>query len=83
MSFTGGCLCGGMRYEIRRKYLNAIHCYCAMCRKAHGTAYSTHVAARPDHLVDLRLVDINLVLRSGVRLVGSEVERPAELPVAY
>ena len=54
MSFTGGCLCGEMRYEIRRKFLTAIHCYCAMCRKAHGTAYSTHVAARPDQFAWLQ-----------------------------
>ena len=51
MTFTGGCLCGSIRYEIQRKHLNAIHCYCAMCRKAHGTAFSTHVITRPDQLV--------------------------------
>ena len=48
MAFVGGCLCGACRYEIDRKYLNAIHCYCGMCRKAHGTAFSTHVALRRD-----------------------------------
>lgn len=48
MAFVDGCLCGACRYEIDRKYLNAIHCYCGMCRKAHGTAFSTHVALRRD-----------------------------------
>ena len=48
--FPGGCLCGAVRYEIERKFLNAMHCYCGMCRKAHGTAYSTHVMLRPDHM---------------------------------
>ena len=50
MSFEGGCLCGAVRYQIERRYLNAIHCYCGMCRKAHGTAFSTHVVIRPDQL---------------------------------
>jgi hypothetical protein len=27
-----------------------MHCYCGMCRKAHGTAYSTHVMLRPDQM---------------------------------
>ena len=50
MSFDGGCLCGSIRYELLRKYLNAIHCYCGMCRKAHGTAFSTHLMARPEQV---------------------------------
>ena len=50
MAFTGGCLCGQLRYEIDRKHLNAMHCHCRMCRKAHGTAFSTHVMLRPEQL---------------------------------
>ena len=50
MSFDGGCLCGAVRYRIERKHLNAMHCYCGMCRKAHGTAFSTHFMTRPDQL---------------------------------
>lgn len=51
MSFKGGCLCGNIRYTIKRQHLNAMHCYCSMCRKAHGTAFSTHVVCRPDQIV--------------------------------
>lgn len=50
MSFAGGCLCGAIRYRIDRRHLNAVHCYCGMCRKAHGTAFSTHAVARPDQI---------------------------------
>ena len=50
MGFEGGCLCGAVRYRVERRYLNAIHCYCSMCRKAHGTAFSTHTLMRPDQL---------------------------------
>lgn len=50
MSFAGGCLCGGVRFTVQRRHLNAVHCYCQMCRKAHGTAFSTHAVVRPDQL---------------------------------
>ena len=50
-SFQGGCLCGAVRYRIDRRFLNAIHCHCQMCRKAHGGAFSTHVVARHDQVV--------------------------------
>ena len=50
MPYEGGCLCGTNRYEILRKHLNAMHCYCEMCRKAHGTAMSTHLIVRPEQL---------------------------------
>lgn len=50
MAYQGGCLCGERRYEIDRKHLNAMHCYCDMCRKAHGTAFSTHLILKPEQL---------------------------------
>ena len=50
MSFTGGCLCGGVRFTVERRHLNAVHCYCQMCRRAHGTAFSTHTIVRPDQI---------------------------------
>ncbi len=51
MAFQGGCLCGRFRYAIERRSLKAMHCYCDMCRKAHGTAFSTHAIVRPHQLV--------------------------------
>jgi hypothetical protein len=50
MSYPGGCLCGAVRYEIARSHINAVHCYCQMCRKAHGTAFSTHAIVRPEQI---------------------------------
>ena len=49
-TFTGGCLCGRVRYELQRKFLNAMHCHCSMCQRAHGGAYSTHLVFRADQL---------------------------------
>lgn len=51
MAFTGGCLCARVRYAIDRKFLNAMHCHCAMCQRAHGGAFSTHVVMKADQLV--------------------------------
>ena len=45
---TGGCLCGQVRYQIKRSHIMAMHCYCGMCRKAHGGAFSTHAPMRRD-----------------------------------
>lgn len=42
----GGCLCGAVSYRITRSHLSAVHCYCDMCRKAHGGAFSTHAPMR-------------------------------------
>jgi hypothetical protein len=37
--FTGGCLCGALRYEAEGEPLNAGHCYCADCQKASGSGF--------------------------------------------
>jgi hypothetical protein len=37
--FTGGCLCGALRYETEGKPLFAGLCYCADCRKASGSGF--------------------------------------------
>ena len=42
---NGNCLCGAVRYEIDGPLSMMIHCHCSMCRKHHGTAFATFVAA--------------------------------------
>jgi hypothetical protein len=37
--FTGGCLCGALRYEAEGEPSLMGHCYCADCRKASGSAF--------------------------------------------
>ena len=37
--FTGGCLCGALRYEAQGEPLHAGHCYCSDCRKASGSGF--------------------------------------------
>lgn len=48
MTHTGGCLCGSIRFKVSRSHLAGFNCYCGMCRRAHGGAFSTHVPMRPD-----------------------------------
>ncbi len=38
--FTGGCLCGGVRYRIEGVCRDIINCHCENCRRTHG-----HIAA--------------------------------------
>jgi len=52
-AITGGCLCGGVRYEVSGPLRDVIECHCTMCRRTHG-----HVAAytvAPKHA--LRIVE--------------------------
>jgi hypothetical protein len=37
--YTGGCLCGALRYEAQGEPTNTGHCYCADCRKASGSGF--------------------------------------------
>src|SRR5260370_17338405 len=37
--YTGGCLCGSLRYEAEGEPLFTGHCYCADCRKASGSGF--------------------------------------------
>jgi hypothetical protein len=37
--YTGGCLCGALRYEADGEPLYAGHCYCEDCRKASGSGF--------------------------------------------
>ena len=48
MAITGSCLCGAVGYEISGRLLDACHCHCSMCRKAHGAAYATYASLRPE-----------------------------------
>ena len=34
---TGGCLCGGVRFEVTGTFIRAGHCHCSRCRRHSGT----------------------------------------------
>jgi len=41
--FTGGCLCGRVRYECSADPLFMGHCHCRDCQKASGGAYEPDI----------------------------------------
>ncbi|MGE4618024.1 MAG: GFA family protein [Gammaproteobacteria bacterium] len=38
----GSCLCGAVALKITAPVVSMGHCHCRMCRKQHGTAFSTY-----------------------------------------
>ncbi len=43
VAWTGGCLCGAVRYRATVDPIRAVNCHCGMCRRASGAAFLTHV----------------------------------------
>lgn len=46
--FTGGCLCGAVRYESSSEPMVSVHCHCEDCRKTSGTGHGSHVGISTD-----------------------------------
>ena len=40
--YTGACLCGAIKVELKGSIESIIHCHCSLCRKNSGTAYATN-----------------------------------------
>jgi hypothetical protein len=49
MKLQGGCLCGGMRYEIEGQLTDVENCHCSMCRRFHGAAFATYAKIGVEH----------------------------------
>ena len=47
---TGGCLCGGVRYEISEPLGHATYCHCTRCQRRTGTAASAQARVAPGAL---------------------------------
>ncbi len=45
---AGGCLCGGVRYEVRGPLRAAVNCHCAQCRRTSGHFVAATAARRED-----------------------------------
>jgi hypothetical protein len=46
----GACLCGAVRFTVTLPTLFCGHCHCSMCRRNHGAAYVTWIAAARERL---------------------------------
>ncbi len=69
----GGCLCGGVRFEIERAVGPFELCHCPRCRKVSGSAFVSGLGVRVD---DFRLL-------SGAELIRSYQAPIRERPPAY
>jgi len=47
---TGGCLCGGVRYEVTEPPVKATYCHCTRCQRRTGTAASAQARLVPGSL---------------------------------
>jgi hypothetical protein len=50
LPLTGGCLCGGVRFEITEPLLGAGYCHCTRCQRRTGTAASASGNVAPGSL---------------------------------
>lgn len=50
MGFTGGCLCGAIRYECSADPSGVVYCHCRNCQVTSGGAFSSNVMVPPDSL---------------------------------
>jgi hypothetical protein len=50
LPLTGGCLCGGVRYEITEALTGASYCHCTRCQRRTGTASSANGSVPPGAL---------------------------------
>ncbi len=47
---TGGCLCGGVRFEITEPLVSFTYCHCTRCQRRTGTAASAQAGIEPGSL---------------------------------
>lgn len=48
--FSGGCLCGAIRYQVKSDPVRVAHCHCDDCRRATGSAFATNIFVKGDDL---------------------------------
>ena len=47
-TWTGGCLCGAVRFRAQGEPLDVASCHCINCRKMSGAAFATFVVFSPE-----------------------------------
>ena len=50
LPLTGGCLCGGVRFEIDAPLVDASYCHCTRCQRRTGAAASPQARPVPGSL---------------------------------
>jgi hypothetical protein len=60
---TGGCLCGGVRFEVSEPLVSSGYCHCTRCQRRTGTAASVSARIAPG---SLRVISGEELIRSYV-----------------
>jgi hypothetical protein len=50
LPLTGGCLCGGVRFEVTAPLVSAVYCHCTRCQRRTGTAAAATARIAPGSL---------------------------------
>src|SRR5438132_7172451 len=50
LPLTGGCLCGGVRYEVTEPLVSAGYCHCTRCQRRTGSAAAASARVAPGSL---------------------------------
>jgi hypothetical protein len=50
LPLTGGCLCGGVRFEVTHPLVSASYCHCKRCQRRTGTSASVSGRIAPGSL---------------------------------
>jgi hypothetical protein len=50
LPLTGGCMCGGVRFEVTEPLGSASYCHCTRCQRRTGTAASAQARIAPGSL---------------------------------
>jgi hypothetical protein len=50
LPLTGGCLCGGVRFEVAEPLVSAGYCHCTRCQRRTGTAAAVSARVAPGSL---------------------------------
>lgn len=50
LPLTGGCVCGGVRFEVTEPLVSASYCHCTRCQRRTGTAASAQARIAPGSL---------------------------------
>ncbi len=67
LPLTGGCLCGGVRYEVTEPLVSAGYCHCKRCQRRTGSAASVSARIAPG---SLRILSGDDLIRSFEPLDG-------------
>lgn len=51
MTFTGGCLCGEVRWRVDEAPANVRACHCVLCRKVSGGPFHVRAIFRKDAVI--------------------------------